>query len=97
MDSKRTTESDIFPVTVTVSTAERSLSAVRRLKSWIRQRMGQQRLSGLALLHVHQNIDIYPQQVLPENELVVWNLYFSKRIHRTLCSTSIANIFAQGT
>ncbi|KAL5245835.1 hypothetical protein ACI65C_013243 [Semiaphis heraclei] len=36
---------------VSVASAERSFSTLRRLKTWLRSRIGQNRLTGLALLH----------------------------------------------
>ncbi|KAJ8874146.1 hypothetical protein PR048_024988 [Dryococelus australis] len=38
--------------------------SLQHLKTWIRSRMGQQRLTGMALLHVHRNIYIDPHQVI---------------------------------
>ena len=43
-----------FPVTT--STAEQTFSASRRLKTYLRSTMTEERLNGLALLHVHQDI-----------------------------------------
>ena len=36
--------------------AERSFSALRRLKSYLRSTMGQNRLSNLALMHIERNV-----------------------------------------
>jgi hypothetical protein len=36
--------------------AERSFSALRRLKTWLRSTMIQQRLNSLAVCHVHQEV-----------------------------------------
>lgn len=50
---------------VTTCSCERSFSSLRRLKTWLRSTMGDERLSGLALMHVHQNnIAIDPKRVL---------------------------------
>lgn len=43
---------------VSVATAERSFSSLRRLKTWLRNTMGEDRLTGLALLHIHLDIDV---------------------------------------
>ena len=48
----------LLTMPVTSATAERSFSALRRLKSYMRSTMGSERLSALALLHVHT--DIFP-------------------------------------
>ena len=46
----------------TNATSERSFSALRRVKSYLRTTMGQQRLNYLMLLHVHKertdNLDL---------------------------------------
>ena len=46
----------------TSCTAERSFSCLRRLKSWLRSNMGEQRLTYLALLNINRelvdNIDL---------------------------------------
>lgn len=49
---------------ISVATAERSFSTLRRLKTWIRSRMGEDRLTGLALLHVHRDIDVAVNNVI---------------------------------
>ncbi|XP_026473489.1 uncharacterized protein LOC113380896 [Ctenocephalides felis] len=48
----------IATLPVSVATAERSFSTLRRIKTWIRSSMAEDRLTGLALLHVHKNIAI---------------------------------------
>jgi len=49
---------------VSVATAERSFSTLRRLKTWTRSTMGEERLFGLALMHVHRDIDISLDNVI---------------------------------
>ena len=49
---------------VSAATAERSFSALRRLKTWLRNRMSENRLTGLALLHVHRSIKISVDRVI---------------------------------
>ena len=49
---------------VSVATAERSFSTLRRIKTWTRATMGEDRLSGLALMHVHRDIDICAKRVI---------------------------------
>lgn len=48
----------------TSCTAERSFSTLRRVKTYLRSTMGQDRLNGLVLLHIHRNIDILPEEVI---------------------------------
>ncbi|KAG5875766.1 hypothetical protein JTB14_022475 [Gonioctena quinquepunctata] len=38
---------------VSEASSERNFSGLRRLKSWLRSNKGEERLSGLALMHVH--------------------------------------------
>jgi hypothetical protein len=49
---------------VSVAFAECSFSTLRKLKTWLRAQMGQTRLSGLALLNVHRDIDISIDRVI---------------------------------
>jgi len=44
---------------VSVASAERSFSTLRRVKTWLRSRMDEDRLTSLCLLNVHQNINVY--------------------------------------
>ena len=39
---------------VSTASAERSFSTLRRLKTWLRNRMGEERLTGLALMATHR-------------------------------------------
>nr|CAH7737333.1 unnamed protein product [Callosobruchus chinensis] len=48
----------ILCLPVTVASAERSFSALKRLKSWLRSNMTQERLCGLALMHVNKDTHI---------------------------------------
>ena len=47
-----------------VASAERSFSALRRIKTWLRTRMTQDRLVGLALLNVHRDILVNVENVI---------------------------------
>ena len=49
---------------VTTCGCERSISVLRRLKTYLKSTMVQDRLSGLALLHVHRKIELKPEDVL---------------------------------
>lgn len=62
-------DKDIFPtinsllkilctLPVSVASAERSFSTLRRLKTWMRSRIGEERLSDLCLLHTHREVPI---------------------------------------
>lgn len=68
-------DADVFPsinkilqvcLTLPVSnaSAERSFSSLRRLKTWLRSTMTENRLNGLALLHIHKENSINPYEVL---------------------------------
>jgi hypothetical protein len=58
----------IFKVLLTmpVSTAsvERSFSCLRRVKSYLRNTMGKERLTGLALLNIHRNFQVDVNKVI---------------------------------
>lgn len=43
-------------VPISSATAERSFSALRRLKTYLRSTMGQKRLNNLAVLHAHRDV-----------------------------------------
>ncbi|XP_063235854.1 52 kDa repressor of the inhibitor of the protein kinase-like [Bacillus rossius redtenbacheri] len=43
---------------ISVATAERSFSTLRRSKTWLRSRILEERLNGLCLLHIHRDISI---------------------------------------
>lgn len=49
---------------VTSCTCERSFSALRRLNTYMRSSMGQERLTGLALMHIHYDHPISAAEVL---------------------------------
>lgn len=70
-------ENNIFPyvykllkilITLPVNTAisERSLSAFKRLKTYLRSRTGQTRLNGPVLMKIHQDIPITLEQIIDE-------------------------------
>jgi len=46
----------ILSCPVTSASAERFFSVLKRLKTFLRSTMGQERLSGLALMQVHQEL-----------------------------------------
>jgi len=65
-------DEDIFPtirtllqvlatLPVSVASAERSFSTLRRVKTWLRSRMTEDRLSALCLINVYNKIDILDQ------------------------------------
>jgi len=49
---------------VSTSTPERTFSTMKRLKNYLRNSTGQERLTGLALLSVHRQIHIDPDEVI---------------------------------
>ena len=53
-------------VPVTSCTAKRSFSGLKRVKTSLGSMMGNQRMSSLSLLHVHQDIDINIEEVIEE-------------------------------
>ena len=70
-------DKDVYPViykllqilaTLPISnaTAERTFSTFRRLKSWLRSTQGQDRLTGLALLSVHRDVQIKVEDIITD-------------------------------
>lgn len=51
---------------VTTATSERSFSTLRRLKTYLRNTTTEDRLNGLAMLNVHRNIEVQPDQIINE-------------------------------
>ena len=49
---------------VSVASAERSFSCLKRLKTWLRTRMGQDRLTGLALLNINREMEISIDEII---------------------------------
>jgi hypothetical protein len=49
---------------VTTCSCERSISALRRLKTYLRSTMSESRLRGLALLHVHREIHLNTEEII---------------------------------
>jgi len=62
-------------ICVTTATAERSFSALRRLKTFLRSTMSQERLNHAALLHVHRDLALSPRVNLKQicNEFILKN------------------------
>lgn len=54
----------ICTLPVTSCSCERSISGLKRLKTYLRSTMGQERLNGLAMMHFHYEIDIDHDAVL---------------------------------
>lgn len=56
----------LLTMPVSTATAERSFSSLRRLKTYLRSTMSEQRLSGLALMHIHRSHTIDIDKVLSD-------------------------------
>lgn len=54
----------LFTLPVSTASAERSFSTLRRLKTWLRSRMGEERLTGLALSNIHRDIPVSTDDVI---------------------------------
>lgn len=61
-------------------TCERSFSALRRLKTWCRTSIKEDKLNGLALAHIHMNHPLL-QELEPERILKAWDATMSRRIY----------------
>lgn len=51
---------------VSSCSSERSFSTLRRLKTYLRNSTGENRLNGLALLNIHQEVQVTPDEILNE-------------------------------
>jgi len=51
-------------IPMTTCTSERSFSFLKRIKTYLRSTMGENRLNGLALLNMHPEIIIEPEEVV---------------------------------
>ena len=51
---------------VTTATAERSLSTLQRLKTYLRNTMGDKRLSALAIMNIHSKHQISVEKVFKD-------------------------------
>ena len=68
------------------SEAERSFSTFRRLKSYLRSSMSGDRLAGLALMHIHHDMDIDPHEICQE--------YITKHARRMFQSCLVKQVTA---
>jgi hypothetical protein len=51
-------------IPVITCTSKRSFSSLKRIKTYLRSTMGENRLNGLALLNIHPEIIIKPEEVV---------------------------------
>jgi hypothetical protein len=51
---------------ITTATADRSFSTMRRLKTYLRNTMAENRLNGLAQLNIYRTIAVHPEVALDE-------------------------------
>lgn len=51
---------------VTTCTSERSFSTLRRIKTYLRNTIGNNRLNGLALMNIHREFTLCPNEILDE-------------------------------
>ncbi|XP_047122948.1 uncharacterized protein LOC124806252 [Hydra vulgaris] len=49
---------------VSVASGERSFSVLKRLKTWLRFNIGQERLNGLAMIHIHRDCIINVEEII---------------------------------
>lgn len=54
----------LLTLPISAATAERSFSTLRRIKTWLRSRMNEDRLTGLAIMYVHRDIGIDIEKVI---------------------------------
>ena len=51
-------------ITIPISSGERSISALRNLKTYLRNTMVQDRLNGLALMHAHREMELDLEKIV---------------------------------
>ena len=51
---------------VSVAECERSFSTLKRLKTYLRSTMGQERLVGLVLMSIHRDIRLSPEELVEQ-------------------------------
>ncbi|KAF0755846.1 52 kDa repressor of the inhibitor of the protein kinase-like [Aphis craccivora] len=51
---------------LSTSLPERMFSTLKRVKTYLRNTMSENRLNGLAMLFVHRNVNVNPEEVLNE-------------------------------
>jgi len=51
-------------IPVTTATSERSFGSLKRIKTYLRSTMNQNRLNGLEMLNINKDIKITPEEVL---------------------------------
>ena len=56
----------LLTMPVSTASAEGSFSTLKRLKTYLRNTMSQERLTGLALMHIHRNINVDINRVINE-------------------------------
>ena len=54
----------LITLPISVASAERSFSSLKRLKTWLRTNMSQDRLNGLALMNIHNDFIIDTENVI---------------------------------
>jgi hypothetical protein len=51
---------------VSIATPERSFSCLKRIKTYLRNTTGQERLNGLASMNIHKDINVSVDEVFEE-------------------------------
>ena len=73
----------VCTIPVTSCECERSVSVLRRLKTYLRSSMGQERLSGLALMHIQYSMEIDYEEVI--------NIFARKHPRRMMLADILAS------
>lgn len=61
---------------VSVASGERSFSCLRRLKTYLRNKTGEERLNGMALLNVYRDVEVTCEEIIDEMAKVPRRLDF---------------------
>lgn len=51
-------------IPITVASAERSFSSLKRIKTYLRNSTGENRLNGLAALSIHREFNVHPEKII---------------------------------
>ena len=70
----------LYTIPASTATTGRSFSVLRRLKTYLRTTMLQDRLISLAVLHVHRDIDIDIDRVMRSFTLGIYGCSFQQEI-----------------
>jgi len=69
---------------VSTASAERSFSTLKRLKTWMKSLVGEERSTGLAILHVHRDIAVNVDKVIDRFAWLI--LFYEIKWNESVCN-----------